>query len=284
MAWLKDRAPGLHRFLTRGDRPYPLVREVVGGALVILVLLALLYGATAQPLAGGRPVVVVTSGSMMHCRNAGTLEANYGRTCESGNYGRIGTIDPGDLVFVRSVDSVRDVATLAGDGDATYGKAGDVIVYHPRGSLTATAIIHRALFFVQAESDGTYSVADLGISHASSLDQARLVAVTGCILPLTKDSGFVTRGDNNLAADQCPGNASGPVRLEWVIGKARGEVPWVGLVKLFVDDLRSPPGATKNFANASMDAKVLLVVTLGVLLAAPSLVGLARRLRAPRGP
>lgn len=283
--WLEDHAPGLHRFLTRRDKSYPLLREILGGALLILVLLAALYGGTAQPLVGGRPVVVVTSGSMMHCENAGTFQAQFGKGCVDGNYGRIGTIDPGDLVFVHSVHDQGDVATLAGHGASTYGKAGDVIVYEPGGSATTTAIIHRVLFFLRLEPDGTYSIADLGISHSTTLDQPAVRALTGCNPGwLPKDSGFITRGDNNPSADQCTGQPSGPVHLDWVLGKARGELPWLGLIKLFVDDLRSPATATKNFANAPGDSKVLLVVTLAVLVAAPYVASAVRRRRAQAKP
>src|SRR5262249_25493614 len=143
-AWLKERAPAVHRFLTRRDRPWPLVRELLYGVLVILLLVTLLYGLTAQPLNGGYPVVVVTSGSMMHCTDGPTLHP-LGKDCNPTVYGRIGTIAPGDLVFVRHVDDHNDVDTKA-MGDAAsehYGGRGDVIVYRPNGSLVGTPIIHR---------------------------------------------------------------------------------------------------------------------------------------------
>ncbi len=273
---LKDRAPGLHKFLTRRDRPWPLVREALGGALVILLLVGALYGFTGQPLSGGYPVVVVTSGSMMHCANA-NLEGvgpGLGKDCDASSFGRVGTIDPGDLVFVRALGNVSDVATLAGHGGSTYGKAGDVVVYRPYGSTATTPIIHRALFWLQVNGDGTFTVSDLGLSRVRTLDQPNLTAFTKCALstsgvhgPLTAaDSGFITKGDNNPGADQCPAGAlSAPVRLEWVLGKARGELPWIGLVKLFVDSL----GGSQNFGNASADTKVMMTVVLVVLLAGP---------------
>lgn len=284
--WLRGKAPGLHRFLTRGDNPYPAVREVLAGALAILVLLGVLYGATAQPVVGGYPVVVVTSGSMMHCANAaadGTGPA-LGRDCEPRSYGRVGTIDPGDLVFVRSVDDRADVATLGQGGDGTYGKAGDVVVYRPGGLTDVTPIIHRALFWVQVnDSDHTFSVPELGIFHQAALDQPAVTRLTHCTLATGGahgrwtgvDSGFITKGDNNQVADQCPGGITpSPARLDWVLGKARGELPWVGLIKLFVDDLR---GASRNFSNAGGDAKVMLALSLGALIALPYAAAAVRR-------
>jgi len=272
---LREKAPGLHRFLTREDSPYPAVREVVAGALVILLLLGCLYAFTAQPIAGGYPVVVVTSGSMMHCTNAGEATASLGKGCIDPNYGRIGTIDPGDLVFVRHITQRTDVSTLAAAGSGHYGKAGDVIVYRPGGSTQVTPIIHRALFWVQVnDSDNTYSVPDLNLYHVATLDQPQVTSLAKCALGSSgphhwtmADSGFITKGDNNQVADQCSGSITFyPAKLDWVLGKARGELPWFGLIKLFVDDLRGP---TQNFSNASSDSKVMLAISLGVLIALP---------------
>ncbi|HUR61357.1 MAG TPA: S26 family signal peptidase [Candidatus Thermoplasmatota archaeon] len=287
VAWLRERAPRLHRFLTRDDSPYPAVREVLAGAFVILALLGVLYAATGQPIAGGYPVVVVTSGSMMHCADVGLdgVGPSYGKDCKPLRYGRIGTIDPGDLVFVRHITDRAQVATLAQAGATHYAKAGDVVVYRPGGSTQVTPIIHRALFYVQVnDSDHTYSVPDLGIFHVATLDQKAVTSLTHCTLGGTTgphrwtmaDSGFITKGDNNQVADQCAnGLATGPARLDWVLGKARGELPWFGLIKLFVDDLRGP---STNFSNAGGDTKVMLVVSLGVLVALPYGVTAARKL------
>jgi signal peptidase I len=285
-SWLRTKAPRLHRLLTRGDSPYPAVREVAAGALVLLVLLGVLYGATGQPVAGGYPVVVVTSGSMMHCANAGPDGAGppLGKDCVPITYGRLGTIDPGDLVFVRRITDRAEVETLAQGGTSRYGKPGDVVVYRPSGRTDVTPIIHRALFFVQVnDSDHTYSVPDLGIFHQATLDQGTLTALTRCTLAGSSvhgrwamaDSGFITKGDNNEVADQCPGGITPfPARLEWVLGKARGEVPWVGLLKLFVDDLR---GSSSNFSNAGDDTKVMLAVSAAAVIGLPYGVSALRR-------
>jgi signal peptidase I len=284
-SWLKQKAPGLHRFWTRQDRPFPVLREVLVGASLIVALLVALFLSTGQPFPGGSPVVVVTSGSMMHCTNG---HPALGKDCDPTSYGRLGTIDPGDLVFVVHVGSVGDVATKAQGGSGTYGDAGDVVVYHREGSTVVTPIIHRALFYLAVNADGTYSVADLGLDHVARLDQGAVTRLAGCPLgpPIGRswgpaDSGFITRGDNNPAADQCPGAAiSGPARLDWLLGKARGEVPWVGLIKLFVDDLR---GSSSNFSNAGSDSKVMLVVSLAVVIAAPYAVSAIRRRRKGKG-
>ncbi|MEK6985621.1 MAG: S26 family signal peptidase [Candidatus Thermoplasmatota archaeon] len=282
---LKERAPRLHRFLTRRDRPWPLLRELLGGALALLLLVSILYGATGQPLAGGYPVVVVTSGSMMHCGNddANGVGPSLGKDCDATSFGRIGTIDPGDLVFVRAVGERDDVTTLAAAERSSYGLEGDVVVYRPNDS-DLTPIIHRALFWLQVNTDGTYTIPELDLADLrdSDLGHPAIVRLTRCELrpagphgPLTPaDSGFITKGDNNPYADQCPaGQLSGPVQVDWVLGKARGELPWIGHVKLFVDDLScNNVNRPCNFANAAGDTKLLMGFVLAVLLGGPWVV------------
>src|SRR5690242_8429219 len=111
---------------------------------------------------------------MMHCTNG---YVPLGRDCDSARYGRVGTIDPGDLIFVKDVDGASDVASKAGGGRSHYGGAGDVIVYHPSGDLARTPVIHRAMAYVEVNSDGTYTVAALGLDHVSDLDDPKLQAL-----------------------------------------------------------------------------------------------------------
>ncbi|MEA3190495.1 MAG: signal peptidase [Thermoplasmata archaeon] len=283
-SWLKEKAPGLHHFLTRKDKPWRMVREVLGFVLAIAVFVALLFGLTGQPLSGGYPVVVVTTGSMMHCEGYFPDSAGppLGKDCDATSYGRVGSIDPGDLVFVQRVDARDDVTPHASaDAGGNYGKDGNVIVFRPHHFLGidkhATPIIHRALFWVEFHDDGTYSVPELGLAHVTRLD-AKGGGMAGCPLafdnfrhgsavPSPADSGFITRGDNNGQADQC--GETDPVRVETILGVARGELPWIGLVKLFFDDVT---GGGSNFGNAGGDSKVMLVVVLVVVLATPWLV------------
>lgn len=271
---LRERAPGLHRFLTSDDKPFPVLREVAVGAGIVLLVLGTLWGYTGQAI-GDSPVVVVESGSMMHCKQPPGV-ATYGSTCTPTRYGRLGTIDPGDLILVKDVDSRSDVKTLGAGGDHHYGRSGDVIIFKPDGR-TGTPVIHRALFWIQIESDGTFSVPEFGISHADDLNQPQLLELglnRGYADDLRhmrlgpSDSGFVTRGDNNGQADQDANSsvATRPVKVAWILGVARGEIPWLGLVKLLANDLAT--GST-NFAQSGSDSKFLLFVTLAVLLGGP---------------
>lgn len=279
---LRERAPGLHRFLTSDERPFPVLREVGVGALLVLLVLGTLWGYTGQPI-GRSPVVVVESGSMMHCKN-GTPD--LGVDCDPERYGRLGFIDPGDLILVKDIDSRRDVKCNAGGGEGHYGRDGEVIIFKKDGQA-GTPIIHRCLFWLQVNADDTFSIPELGLNDRRDLDHPEIQAlglpasyaqtlrdgsrgvadVCGPVGP--GRSGFITRGDNNDGIDQGTSTqniALCPIKVSWVLGVARGEIPWLGLVKLLANDLMS---GTQNFAASGTDSKVLLFVTLGLLLGGP---------------
>lgn len=280
LGWLKAKAPAVHLFLTRRDRPWPFVREALAVALTIALLFTLVFGLTGQPLQGGYPVVVVTTGSMMHCTNGdpGDPGRQLGKDCTPESWGRLGTIDPGDLVFVRKVSHSEEVEAKADGKGGSYGGPGDVIVFHPNGNRGATPVIHRALFWVQVNGDGTLSVPAFGLDHVRRVDAAQAMQMAGCdvagtfaaqpsdpvgLAPADR-SGFVTRGDNNGIADQCSGMM--PARMPWVIGKARGEIPWVGLVNLLWGDITA---GSANFGNAGNDSKAMFFVVVGIVVLSP---------------
>jgi signal peptidase len=294
-AGLKERAPGLHAFLTSPERRFVIGREVATGALVVLLVLALLWGFTGQPI-GRSPIVVVESGSMMHCSNG---FVPHGRDCDS-TLARLGTIDPGDLILVKDVDGAGDVDTHYGGGRSHYGRPGDVIVFRPDGLTPAegrTPVIHRALVYLEVNADDTFTIEELGLSHIDDLDDPRIQAIglgAGYASSLRDPrldstcgpvgpgrSGFITRGDNNPGADQGAHTfiAHCPVKAEWILGKARAEIPWLGLVKLYATDIPkgcpvlpySTQGALEgcNYHNAGGDTKVFLFLAIGALLGGP---------------
>ena len=85
--------------------------------------------------------------------------------------------------------------------------------------------------------------------------------------------GFITVGDHNaarntgscvdqehLALDPPANQKVRPVKAEWIVGKARGELPWFGIVKLKVS------GNPNEFPTTSV---YMVFVTLGVIIALP---------------
>ena len=113
----KDR-----RGRNRREQRFRLLRDVMGGIVIFAIVLGGMFVASngAWP-----PLIVIESGSMMH--PAGETP-----------YGRMGTIDVGDILFVRHLaDPRHEVRTWAEGGAALYGRPGDVIEYLPNGGAPA---------------------------------------------------------------------------------------------------------------------------------------------------
>jgi signal peptidase len=195
------------------------LRDVTAAVAIVGIILASLWAYTGQ--FPDTPMVVVTSGSMMH---------------DNAPYGKVGTIDPGDLVLVKKISGRDGVATRGEDSNPatthrTYGDYGDVIIYRPMGNEKRTPIIHRAICWVEYKG-GTYTVKEYGIENAPSINIPELHISSY----KPSNSGFITKGDNNELPDQYPGGGicAQPIKPEWVIGKARGELPWFGMIKLMI--------------------------------------------------
>lgn len=148
------------------------------------------------------PLVVVVSNSMLH---------------EDANVGQLGTISPGDIVLVKSAENIIAKVNATETGYKTYGDYGDVIVYKPNGR-DVTPVIHRAIMWVE-EGQWVERNESLGIRRS---------------FPASQD-GFITKGDNNDIIDQ-QGGISDIVKKEWILGVARGELPWLGLLSMLVRD------------------------------------------------
>ncbi len=245
-------------------------REIVVLMLVVLLLASSLWLYTGQPFPKA-PMVVIESGSMMHYDHP---------------YGRLGTIDPGDIVLVQAVHLQGDVRTREreknNDGKKTYGEYGDVIIYRPMNRTDRTPIIHRARCWVEVVSTTggvRYNVPDYGISNAQSINipELRLDNYKPA------NSGFITAGDHNLemgsGADQSGGICAQPVKVEWIIGKARGEVAWLGAFKLAIsgNSGAAPEGDWIQFGRAKLpgDVCTLAMVSVVALFAAPWILDFA---------
>jgi signal peptidase len=81
-------------------------------------------------------------------------------------------------------------------------------------------------------------------------------------------SGFITLGDHNRGnydQNMLPDGHQGrvrPVRPQWVVGKARGELPWFGLIKLYFQDNSITDRAPQN-------SFTMLYVSLILIFAVP---------------
>ncbi|MFQ5909379.1 MAG: hypothetical protein ACE5IJ_01500 [Thermoplasmata archaeon] len=259
-----------------------LLRDLGIAALIVgIILLSLFLYTSNWP-----PMVVVESKSMQHS--------------ETDSF--IGTIDTGDLVLVQRAPSSRDVTTYVegrANGHGTYSGYGDVIIYKQNGDFQDKSIIHRALVrLVWNESSETVDIPDLDdpkwvlgtdwsgrtmggedVTSPYGLDgtvQLNNVVFDGRNITVEiwkykvqfKSESFnrtsiayVALGDNNRVADPQI------IKQEWIEGKARGEIPWFGLLKLTLfRDSGAPccggwgdPSAPENSWNSLLISIVLIV-------------------------
>lgn len=260
-----------------------LVQDVVVALVVVAIVLGSLW------LYGGRwpPMVVVESESMQH----------------SDTLSFIHVIDTGDLTLVRTLEKAGSVTTWVEGRDTdyrTYGEFGDVIIYHKNGLTSTTPIIHRAIVrIVYNETGGGFDVPSLGniwnnknffviqgftSYHSGRAETIDLVINTSVILNNfarnggAPHGGIVTKGDHNREVDQYslpawtgpgvpPAGISKlvePVMDGWIVGVARGEIPWFGLIKLWArgqTNAHTPP--TNSGPN--------LIIAVVLLLVAPFL-------------
>ncbi|MFA5860207.1 MAG: S26 family signal peptidase [Candidatus Thermoplasmatota archaeon] len=259
----------------RRKQNFRLLRDVVGSIIIVLVVLGVLLAAS-----GGAwpPVVVVESGSMMH------------PTSET-PYGRIGTIDVGDILFVRTMkDPLHDVHTWAQGGEMHYGRPGDVLIYAQDGNHINTSIIHRAIAFVEVRR--APNITTQYVVHWTD-DQELVFGSAGIYLPALgfdegsplfftpqdgyrpQYSGYLTKGDNsftNPGADQAIG-VSQLVDPSWVQGTVHGEVPWMGLGKLALQSGQTNPEfpgwPRVGNAFAPLELWSMFFTTMGVIVIIP---------------
>ncbi len=265
------------------------VRDIAIAVLIMAVILAAIFAYTQV----WPPLVVVESSSMQHG--------------DTTSY--IGVIDTGDLVFVQAAPTRADVITYVqgrATGYATYGDYGDVIVFRLARDPSATPIIHRAIMYVIPDGANA-DVPDLAALPTSEWQGYRngvavsgdtnLSAVTihemgynhdlGITFNLAyfvssfRQPGYITMGDNNAyhecVPDLDPCSSATPYDTLWfpsqgdIIGHARGEIPWFGLIKLLIAPAANcalywgSPCAPQNSWND-------LAIALVVLIALPFIV------------
>lgn len=262
-----------------------LILRDIGIALliVLIVFLALWAYAGVWP-----PMVVVESDSMQH--------DNY--------VSHVGVIDTGDLVLVQHVNDPSEIETYARsrcNGHMTYSDYGDVIIYNQLGGGDKP-IIHRALIWlkINTTTNDSFDIPDLdcgawelGVNWWSTnisvteplnlresimlrlesdyrdanftINLANLLADYQAHQPW-RGGGFVALGDHN------PGVDSSFIRHDWIIGRARGELPWFGLIKLAVTG-EVPWGKTCQYEReencATGNSWTSLTVTLILLIVIP---------------
>ncbi len=251
------------KFWRSEDSKVSLVRDIFVALLLVFIIISALWAYTGQWF--GTPMVAIESGSMMHLNEP---------------FGRIGTIDAGDMVLLVKVNSRSDIVTeIEKDPDNFhYGMHGDVIVYRPYGDVDRDQIIHRAMCWVEYNEEyDTYTVEGYGLYNVTKINIPDL-GLNDWTHPkrdlkgksITPHSGYFTKGDNpntNDRVDQAAGGiCNEPIKLSWVSGKARGELPWIGTLNLLFNDIT---GGKNTLGNVPGDSLTCLILLIAVLISIP---------------
>ena len=247
------------RFLHSEDSKVSIARDVIFALLFVFIILISLWAYTGQWF-NAQPMVAVESNSMMHLDEP---------------FGRIGTIDSGDMVLLVKIEGKEDIVPRGNDFKGAraeqnpdnyhYGDYGDVIVYRPYGNPEETQIIHRAICWVEYnEVYNTYTVEDYDIYNQTTIN----IPEVGLYNYRSDNphSGYITKGDNvttNKEADQTSSSiCDEPIKLEWISGKARGELPWIGIINLLFNDITTNDHTLNNVPRDSFDCLLLLIESL----------------------
>ena len=211
----------LRWFLRSEDTVVAWIRDLVVSVGIVALIALILFGMSGV----WPPLVAVESGSM-----------------EPG-------MQRGDMIFVVEPDRFVSDGAIGDTGVVTYengsehghsafGNPGDVIIFRPDGSETATPVIHRAHYWVEEGENWVDERADDRLTNGNSCD-----AVDACPAP---HDGFITHGDANGAYDQI-GQTDGAdttvVEPEWIEGKAHYRIPLLGHIRLTLDDVLATPDA-----------------------------------------
>lgn len=259
-----------------------------------------------EPLVALAVVLVLLVGLFAYTQNFPPMYVVESDSMQHGTNDQVGLINTGDLVLAQkaSLDQVTPYVVGAQTGYSTYGEYGDVILYHPNGDPNGAPIIHRALVYILYNSDGTYSFPQLqgqpcgsatnavysvstaldscqtsGVSPTASLTLYhigwRSVDVTVSLSSLGRASGFLTMGDNNFdpfASNQ--GNPDQPflsnlVQPGWIVGVARGMLPWFGAFKLLLEgNSGEVPSQSWVYMGLTLVGLVVAAILLHLLLRA----------------
>lgn len=295
-------AEGYYRSGKRG-RPAPIWRArdslyfapLVALAIIILLIVGV-YGYTQN----WPPAYVVESSSMQHGG--------------SDHVGLINAGDLVLAQKIPTAQIVTYMVGM-GRAYSTYGEYGDVILYSPNGQGGTPIIHRPLVYLDWNATSATFSIPELqglpcgpgpnstwstsatlggcswnDLPNGTVLDLYRIgwqsvtVSVTLGSTTSGAHSGFLTMGDNNLACvgsvcrgepDQGPPAISQIVEPGWVIGVARGMLPWVGSVKLLIDG---------NAGSVPAQSWQFLGITVAALIGAAFAVHYATRYTRPMDP
>ncbi len=265
---------------------------IIAVAIVLVIIASLMVYSGSWP-----PLVVVESSSMQHSDTTSYIGViDTGDLVIQKKISSMSEVMP--YLDAYATAYAKDFA--AGSEYMSYSEYGDVVIYRPLGSTSRTPIIHRALCLVYYNetpdsfdcpvlkelpasmwmSSGaktwydlksSVTLADIGYNHVSvNINLAAILSSYHSYKAqhpgFTLTSGLITLGDNNngLIDQGSSINTWSPVEFEWIDGVARGEIPWFGLLKLWI----SGPAPTSVPENSKTD----LFIAIGLIIGIPLLI------------
>jgi signal peptidase len=272
-------------------------KVLVGGLLIIAVLLlSVLVYAGMWP-----PVYVVESASMQH-----SDDRSFIGTIDTGDLVIVQSSDG---------SGVRTYVESYQDGHRTFGDFGDVIVYERYGRSDYTPIIHRAMMRLDynttsmsfdvpslaslpadkwgnglAEDGRWWNLTDVveifDVGYRSAVLRVDLTSLLDYYADRNLEhGGLITMGDHNVAFnggqyigiyDQSTSTiCREPIMDEWIVGEAKAELPWLGLIKLWVNG--DMPASTPD------NSKTGLMVVLALIILVPLALDMTGLLLQRRG-
>jgi signal peptidase I len=267
------------------------IRDIGVAVLILAIVLVGMFIYTGV----WPPLVVVESQSMQHGDQASSI-------------GVIDTGDLVFVQAAPQRSDIVTYIEGRASGYSTYGDYGDVIIFHPNADTSVTPIIHRAILWTRPNGTGLggtvlvdapdllllptsswlafgasgqpthspYGIGSVWINGMGFNHNLNITFNFGANRYVTRGPGYITMGDNN-AFQQCRPYVpcSGGYDLGWfaiqsdIIGHARGEIPWFGLLKLLVSP--SPQGCCSGWGDpiAPANSWTDLAFALAFLVALP---------------
>jgi signal peptidase len=253
------------------------LKEILVALIIIGIIIVILVAYTNF----WPPIMVIESNSMMHDEDSS-----------------IGTLDVGDIVLIKSISNRNDIKTYvtgSRTGYKNYNSYGDVIFFNKNG-LGSTPVIHRPIVWIEYNSSGKNNIKgyeDMGSFDVPELElydtmviripnyELRPKNLTVNLNHILKNfksdnikphGGFITKGDNNDMIDQSSlrdseGRLVRPIKMDWVIGKAEGEIPWLGLINMYLTGGFSKTGQEPppNSVNMLILTVIIIIIIIVII-------------------
>lgn len=295
------------------QRPTVAQRGNARDYLYIALAVGAVFGLLSLYAGNLPPVVTVQTGSMMHVDRVEWFSGQGDTRADGVSFGRLGTLDPGDIVLIKAIDGPRDVTTYAqaAHGDGDYGDKGEAIAFRLQVDERQQTIIHRAMTYVSIETSGDqvqYRVywSEDWEEQGDCVETPTYICTFGTEGVTIRElgirgqaftqEGFITKGDNiasNPGADQAPppsptqdAIAPQPIRPATVLGEVQGEVPGFGLLRVAFSGQTIKNAEMQDHSYwlrvgnvvAPLDLWGVVLIELGLIVTAPVAVTIARDL------